>query len=99
VADLPYFTLWKNTGAMADGFVTGLEPATGFPNFKSYERKQQRIPNLAPGATWNASWSMELALNSKRVSQLVSNTRCNGTVFAKPAPGFSPQGEQSKGTS
>ncbi len=99
VANLPSFTLWKNTGAIADGFVTGLEPATGFPNFKSYERKQQRIPILAPGATWNATWSMELAANSERVQELVSNTNCKGTVFPNPSPGFSPQGEQSTGSS
>jgi hypothetical protein len=99
VANLPSFTLWKNTGAIADGFVTGLEPATGFPNFKSYERKQQRIPILAPGATWNATWSMELAANSERVQELVSNTNCKGTVFSNPSPGFSPQGEQSTGSS
>jgi hypothetical protein len=99
VANLPSFTLWKNTGAIADGFVTGLEPATGFPNFKSYERKQQRIPILAPGATWNATWSMELAANSERVQELVSNTTCKGTVFPNPSPGFSPQGEQSTGSS
>jgi len=76
-----------------------LEPATGFPNFKSYERKQQRIPILAPGATWNATWSMELAANSERVQELVSNTTCKGTVFSNPSPGFSPQGEQSTGSS
>ena len=99
VANLPSFTLWKNTGAIADGFVTGLEPATGFPNFKSYERKQQRIPILAPGATWNATWSMELAANSELVQELVSNTTCKGTVFPNPSPGFSPQGEQSTGSS
>lgn len=99
VANLPSFTLWKNTGAIADGFVTGLEPATGFPNFKSYERKQQRIPILAPGGTWNATWSIELAAKSERVQELVSNTNCKGTVFSNPSSGFSPQGEQSTGSS
>ena len=38
--DLPCFTVWKNTGAVEDGYVTGLEPATSYPNFKGFERKQ-----------------------------------------------------------
>src|SRR5262249_30653333 len=37
--ELPCFTVWKNTGAIEDGFVTGLEPATNFPNFKTFERQ------------------------------------------------------------
>ncbi len=32
VQQLPYFVLWKNTGANVDGYVTGLEPATNLPN-------------------------------------------------------------------
>jgi len=28
---LPCFTLWKNTAALSDGYVCGLEPATNFP--------------------------------------------------------------------
>ena len=29
--ELPYLTVWKNTAARKDGYVTGIEPATGFP--------------------------------------------------------------------
>ena len=36
--ELPCFTLWKNTAAEADGYVTGLEPGTNFPNLRSFER-------------------------------------------------------------
>jgi Domain of unknown function (DUF4432) len=28
---LPCFTLWKNTDTLKEGYVTGLEPGTGFP--------------------------------------------------------------------
>jgi galactose mutarotase-like enzyme len=49
--ELPFFTLWKNTSAESDGYVTGLEPGTGFPNPRQIEREQGRIPQLAPGAT------------------------------------------------
>lgn len=43
------FTLWKNTTAMADGYVTGLEPGTNFPNPRGYEGQQGRVVKLGPG--------------------------------------------------
>ncbi|NLF67596.1 MAG: aldose 1-epimerase family protein [Candidatus Anammoximicrobium sp.] len=46
---LPCFTLWKNTAAAADGYVTGLEPGTNFPNPRTYEGRQGRVVQLAPG--------------------------------------------------
>jgi hypothetical protein len=60
VRELPCFTVWKNTGAVEDGYVTGLEPATNFPNFKAFERQQGRVKSLPPGGRWEASWSVEL---------------------------------------
>lgn len=48
---LPYFILWKNTAAEADGYVTGLEPATNFPNPRSQEAQQGRVVSLDPGQT------------------------------------------------
>ncbi len=43
---MPYFTQWKNENS--DGYVTGLEPGTSFPNNRSVERKFGRIPVLGP---------------------------------------------------
>ncbi|MFN0067403.1 MAG: aldose 1-epimerase family protein [Limisphaerales bacterium] len=51
VTQLPYFTLWKNTGALPDGYVTGLEPGTGFPYNRRLERRAGRVPRLKPGET------------------------------------------------
>ena len=59
-ATLPYFNLWKNTGALEDGFVTGLEPATGFPRFRAREREAGRVPNLGPGKSRTMSLSIEV---------------------------------------
>jgi len=50
-SELPYLTLWKNTAAEADGYVTGIEPATGFPQNRALERKAGRVPRLAAGAS------------------------------------------------
>ena len=48
---LPCFTLWKNTAATEDGYVTGLEPATNYPNPKPFEREQGRVIRLDAGET------------------------------------------------
>ncbi len=48
IEQLPFFTLWKNPVAYEDGYVTGLEPGTGFPCNRSMERKAGRVPKLAP---------------------------------------------------
>jgi len=51
VKELPYFTQWKNTPPEAEGYVTGLEPATGYPFTRRVERHYDRVPKLAPGAS------------------------------------------------
>jgi predicted esterase len=47
--------------ALEEGYVTGLEPATNYPNLRNYERKQGRVKLLPPGGTWTARWSIEVA--------------------------------------
>ena len=51
VAELPYVTLWKNLTALEEGYVTGLEPGTGFPCPRRLEREAGRVPRLKPGET------------------------------------------------
>ncbi len=46
---LPCFSQWKQTGSLADGYVTGLEPATNFPNPRSFEEGQGRVIPLNAG--------------------------------------------------
>jgi hypothetical protein len=48
---LPCFTLWKNQGGLADGYVTGLEPGTNYPNARSFEETHGRVVALAPNQT------------------------------------------------
>jgi hypothetical protein len=47
--DFPCFTLWKNPAGKADGYVTGMEPATSYPNSRGFERKKGRVISLAGG--------------------------------------------------
>jgi hypothetical protein len=46
---LPYMSLWKNEVTAKGGYVTGLEPGTGFPNARPVERAAGRVPKLAGG--------------------------------------------------
>ncbi|MDB4978689.1 MAG: hypothetical protein JWM56_875 [Candidatus Peribacteria bacterium] len=49
INELPCFTLWKNTDAPEDGYVTGLEPGTSFASNRSKQRKEGLVPVLAAG--------------------------------------------------
>ena len=62
VKELPFFTLWKNRVAGEDGYVTGLEPGTGFPRNRSIERKFGRVPKLAPRQS--RSFTIDFALHA-----------------------------------
>ena len=57
--DFPCFTLWKNTAGMADGYVTGLEPATSYPNSRRFEREKGRVITLAGGESRTTTLSIE----------------------------------------
>jgi hypothetical protein len=59
VSALPCFTVWKNSLPLEEGYVTGLEPATGYPNFKTFEREKGRVRRIPPGGHWQAQWSIE----------------------------------------
>ena len=95
VRELPCFTVWKNTAAVEDGYVTGLEPAINFPNFKAFERQQGRVKVLPPGGRWEANWSLEIfdthdgvAGALKDIATLQAHGRA--TIHRAPQSGFSP---------
>ena len=67
---LPAFTIWKNTIAEADGYVTGLEPGINFPNFRSHERQQGRLPSVLPGHTYKSELALEVADTIESVRQI-----------------------------
>jgi hypothetical protein len=68
--ELPYVTLWKNTNALKEGYVTGLEPGTGFPNNRRIERKFGRVPKLPPGGTFQASIDITIHTTSDEVAKV-----------------------------
>ncbi|MBC8115117.1 MAG: aldose 1-epimerase family protein [Candidatus Saccharimonas sp.] len=67
---LPTFTVWKNTVAEADGYVTGLEPGVSFPNFRAFERQHGRLPLIKPGQSYRSELALEVADTAMAVHQL-----------------------------
>ena len=68
-SELPYFTLWKNTAAKEDGYVTGLEPGTCFPHNRKREREEGRVEKLQPGEERSFGLDVELHLSRDAVSE------------------------------
>ena len=64
---LPAFTQWKNTASMADGYVTGLEPATDYPNAKDFERGKGRLMKMGPGETRRTALALEILDSAEAV--------------------------------
>jgi hypothetical protein len=95
IRTLPCFTVWKCTQAEADGYVTGLEPATNFPNFKTFERSHGRVVTLAPQQSYATQLALsvhassaEVAAVEKRISDL--QNRVHPIVHERPLAAFSP---------
>lgn len=66
VDQLPYFTLWKNTTAIEEGYVTGLEPGASFPANRSIERQGGRVPKLKPNET--RKFAIDFAIHAGKES-------------------------------
>jgi hypothetical protein len=67
-SQLPCFTLWKNTGGLADGYVTGLEPGTSYPNTTPFERSHGRVPVLSAGGRYVAETTLEVLASADAVA-------------------------------
>lgn len=93
---LPCFTQWKNTSSEADGYVTGLEPATNYPNLKTVERKHGRVVVLQPGQTYTTRMEIHIHTTAEQLAKVEEEIReIQGTqpkrVHQTPQKRFSPQ--------
>lgn len=89
VKQLPYLTVWKNTISEADGYVTGLEPATGFPLHRSIERKLGRVPKLDAGETRQFELDFGLHIGREAVAgqqQWIADLQGDQTLEVRTAP-------------
>lgn len=87
---LPCFTLWKNPTAEPDGYVTGLEPATNYPNPRSFESQHGRVIPLEPGKTCTFDLGVQFHQTSGDLEQTMQRIeglrRTDATVHATPQP-------------
>jgi hypothetical protein len=67
---LPYFSLWKNTDTLKEGYVTGLEPGTGFAYPRAIERKFGRVPKLAAGASRSFALEYTILPDKKSIDEV-----------------------------
>lgn len=95
VRQLPCFTQWKNTVGKGDGYVTGLEPGTNYPNPKRFERQQGRVIRLDPGQRYVVVLSVEVHTSRRGVAgvekEVAGLLGRNATRVAdSPVPAWSP---------
>lgn len=65
--ELPYLTQWKNSADLNSGYVTGIEPGTGFPYNRRIERHFGRVPKLKPGQTRHFTLAFTILNNAEEV--------------------------------
>ncbi|MCA9138291.1 MAG: aldose 1-epimerase family protein [Planctomycetales bacterium] len=75
VDQLPYLTLWKNTAATQDGYVTGIEPATGYPFNRKVERQAGRVPKLDAGQSRRFTLDFTLHRNKEDVDAMIQKVK------------------------
>jgi hypothetical protein len=73
--DFPCFTLWKNTAAREDGYVTGLEPATSYPNPRRFEREKGRVVVLDGGQSRTTRLVVEALEDARSVRAAEADIR------------------------
>lgn len=93
-AQLPCFTQWKNAQPAVDGYVTGLEPATNYPNDRTFEESKGRVVAMGPGETRTFELALEahpdaasVAAAKAEVAKLQGSRKPE--VLTKPNPEWS----------
>jgi hypothetical protein len=93
---LPAFTLWKNTSGLRDGYVTGLEPGTNYPNPRPFEAARGRVVTLPVGGRYVAETTLEVLATADEVNAVmaeIQRIQAQGgpaTVNTVPLEPFSP---------
>jgi len=67
LAEMPAFTLWKNTDTDKQGYVTGLEPGSNYPYPLPVERAANRLRTLESGAEARFRLRFDLLTNTSAV--------------------------------
>lgn len=91
---LPAFTLWKNTAGLRDGYVTGLEPGTNYPNPRPVEEARGRVVTLPPGGRYVAETVLEVLATPEEVAAVEAEigrlqAGVRPTIHGQPTEPFS----------
>lgn len=94
-AQLPCFSLWKNERGVAEGYVTGLEPATNYPNSRSFEGSHGRYVELPPGATHVTETTLEVLDSADQIVAVEKEIRelasgASSVIHRAPVEPFAP---------
>lgn len=92
---LPYFTVWKNTASLEDGYVVGLEPGTNFPNTKRFEREKGRVVKLESQEKYAVEVTFAVHIGKIEVQNIERQIeKLQGSIkpkiFSNPVSEFSP---------
>lgn len=87
---LPYMSLWKNEVTAKAGYVTGLEPGTGFPNPRPVERAAGRVPKLVGGETYRVHLTIAALTSKAEVDRAA--TAIQALAASKPVISVTPTG-------
>ncbi|MDO4582561.1 MAG: aldose 1-epimerase family protein [Planctomycetia bacterium] len=70
--EFPHFCQWKCQHAREDGYVTGMEPATSFPNNHSFEKANGRVIELPPGEKRHFGLDFRFCITSNEVQEEIA---------------------------
>jgi Domain of unknown function (DUF4432) len=93
---LPAFTLWKNTAGLRDGYVTGLEPGTNYPNPRPFEQARNRVVRLPVDGRYVTETTMTVLATSHQVAALereIAGLHSHGhaKINRRPTEPFAPE--------
>ncbi|MDG3004641.1 aldose 1-epimerase family protein [Paludisphaera mucosa] len=89
VDGLPCFSLWKNTGGLRDGYVTGLEPGVNFPNPRPFEKARGRVTSLPVGGRHVTETTLEIVAGRDAVARVeaeIARIQAQGEPVVHPGP-------------
>ncbi|MFC1552556.1 DUF4432 family protein, partial [Candidatus Latescibacterota bacterium] len=75
VEQLPYFILWKNMGPVESGYITGLEPGTGFAQNRRIQRHFGRVPVLGAGEKRRFTIDYEILTDTAEIKAAEENIK------------------------
>ena len=93
---LPAFTLWKNTAGLRDGYVTGLEPGTNYPNSRPFEQARNRVVRLPVDGRYVTETTMTVLATAQGVAaaeQEIARLQSRGAakINQRPMEPFAPE--------